>query len=297
MKLNIWLILDGKRGHEKQIEDLAFCINKKITSDIEKIKKISLLKIIFNFLGIGNDPCSYLPRPDLIIAAGHQTHLDALQKKIRYGGKVIIIMKPTLPTFLFNLLIIPRHDSVFLKNNIFKTDGSVNKLINNKMQTKNKGLILIGGISKNFVWSNERVINLIEKIVNSNLKLNFVLATSRRTPDNFLALLKKQIKNKIKIYDHKKLPFDWLEHQIPKFEYSWVTQDSISMIYELMNSGSKLTCIDLETRNNKFKKLFNDLYSKKRINITNMRQQETIIDNSKKSSADKCADFILKKFF
>jgi len=57
MKLNIWLILDGKRGHEKQIEDLAFCINKKITSNIKKIKKISLLKIIFNFLGIGVDPC------------------------------------------------------------------------------------------------------------------------------------------------------------------------------------------------------------------------------------------------
>ena len=31
MKLSIWLILDGKRGHEKQIEDLAFCINKKIS--------------------------------------------------------------------------------------------------------------------------------------------------------------------------------------------------------------------------------------------------------------------------
>ena len=82
MKLNIWLILDGKRGHEKQIEDLAFFINKKIKTNITKIKKISFLNTVLNFMRIGNDPCKYFPRPDFIITAGNQTHFDALQKKI-----------------------------------------------------------------------------------------------------------------------------------------------------------------------------------------------------------------------
>ena len=57
MKLNIWLILDGKRGHEKQIEDLVFFINKKIRTNIKKIKKSNSLNTFLNFLRIGNDPC------------------------------------------------------------------------------------------------------------------------------------------------------------------------------------------------------------------------------------------------
>ena len=115
MKLNIWLILDGKRGHEKQVEDLAFCINKIIKSNVIKIQKNSFINIFLNFIGLRKDDCINLLTPDLIIAAGHQTHLDALQKRRKYGGRIILIMKSTLPSFLFDLSIIPSHDRIFWK--------------------------------------------------------------------------------------------------------------------------------------------------------------------------------------
>jgi mitochondrial fission protein ELM1 len=293
MKLNIWLILDGKRGHEKQIEDLVFSINKKIKANITKIKKISFLNTFLNFMRIGNDSCKYYPRPDLIIAAGHQTHLDALQKKIRYGGKIILIMKPSIPSFLFDLIIIPSHDNIFWKKNTLTIDGTVNKITNKNKQEKNSGLILLGGPSKNYLWSNKEVIDQINNILNANPKLKFTIATSRRTPSEFISETKFTHKNYL-IVSHESVQHDWLENNIGKYQVSWVTQDSISMLYELIASGSIVNLIKLESKNRKFEKLFMELRRQGKIN--NQYSAQSFVRSSKnnQSSAEYCAEFIIK---
>ena len=296
MKLNIWLILDGKRGHEKQIEDLAFSINKKIKTNITKIKKISFLNILLNFLRIGNDPCKYFPRPDLIIAAGHRTHFDALQKKNRYGGKIILIMKPSIPTFLFDLSIIPSHDKVFFKKNTMSIEGPLNNIKNLKKHKSNKGLILIGGPSKHFSWNNTDLIFKVKKIVLDNQDLDITLSTSRRTPDIFLEEIKKNIKKQLRIIDHKNVSSDWLQKSMSESKYSWVTQDSISMMFELIYSGSLVTCIDLNNRSYKFEKIYQDLYNNNRINFTNKKIKKIKPLSMDSSNADICASFIIKRF-
>jgi len=293
MKLNIWLILDGKRGHEKQIEDLAFSINKKIKTNIKKIKKISFLNTILNFLRIGNDPCKYFPQPDLIIAAGHQTHFDALQKKNRYGGKIILIMKPSIPSFLFDLLIIPSHDNIFWKKNVITIDGAVNKIKNKNKQEKNSGLILVGGPSKNYFWSNEEVIDQINNILNVNPKLKFTIATSRRTPKELINETKFTHKNYL-IVSHESVPYDWLENNIGKYKFSWVTQDSISMLYELIASGSIVNLIKLESKNRKFEKLFLELECRGKINYQQTAHLLNRFSKNNQSSAEYCAEFIIK---
>jgi len=293
MKLNIWLILDGKRGHEKQIEDLAFSINKKIKTNITKIKKISFLNTILNFLRIGNDPCKYFPQPDLIIAAGHQTHFDALQKKNRYGGKIILIMKPSIPSFLFDLLIISSHDNIFWKKNTLTIDGTVNKIKNKNKQEKNSGLILLGGPSKNYLWSNKEVIDQINNILNLNPKLKFTIATSRRTPRELISENKFTHKNYL-IVSHESVPHNWLENNIGKYQVSWVTQDSISMLYELIASGSIVNIIKLQGKNRKFEKLFLQLEHQRKINYLYSRKSLDRLSKNNKSSAEYCAEFIIK---
>ena len=295
MKLNIWLILDGKRGHEKQIEDLAFSINKKIKTNITKIKKISFLNTILNFLRIVNDPCKYFPQPDLIIAAGHQTHFDALQKKNRYGGKIILIMKPSIPSFLFDLLIISSHDNIFWKKNTLTIDGTVNKIKNKNKQEKNSGLILLGGPSKNYLWSNKEVIDQINNILNLNPKLKFTIATSRRTPRELISENKFTHKNYL-IVSHESVPHNWLENNIGKYQVSWVTQDSISMLYELIASGSIVNIIKLQGKNRKFEKLFLQLEHQRKINYLYSRKSLDRLSKNNKSSAEYCAEFIIKKF-
>ena len=294
MKLNIWLILDGKRGHEKQIEDLAFSINKKIKTNITKIKKISFLNTLLNFLRIGNDPCKYFPRPDLIIAAGHRTHFDSLQKKNRYGGKIILIMKPSIPSFFFDLVIVPSHDKIFWKKNTLTIPGSINKIIDRKKQEKNKALILLGGPSKNYSWSNKNVINQIKHILNINPKLRFTVATSRRTPMELINELKFNHKNLL-IVSHESVPHNWLENNIGKYKVSWVTQDSISMLYELIASGSIVNLIRLESKNRKFEKLFFELERQGKINNQYRAHSLDRLSKNNKSSAEYCAEFIIKK--
>jgi len=293
MKLNIWLILDGKRGHEKQIEDLAFSINKKVKTNITKINKISFLNTLLNFLRIRNDPCKYFPQPDLIIAAGHQTHFDALQKKNRYGGKIILIMKPSIPFFLFDLLIIPSHDNTFWKKNTLTIDGTVNKIKNNNKQEKNSGLILLGGPSKNYLWSNKEVIDQINNILNLNPKLKFTIATSRRTPSELLNDNKLVHKNLLKVC-HESVPHDWLENNIGNYQFAWVTQDSISMLYELIASGSIVNLIRLESKNRKFEKLFFELEHQGKINYQYIAQSFVKLSKNNQSSAEYCAEFIIK---
>lgn len=296
MTLNIWLILDGKRGHEKQIEDLAFCITKRIKTNIIKIKKKNVLHVFFNFISIGNDPCKSLPLPDFILASGHQTHFDAIQKKNRYGGKLIIIMKPSLPSFLFDLIIMPAHDKKKNGNNIFVINNSINKITNLGKQRKNSGLFLIGGPSRNFYWSSEKVIDEINKIIQMNPNIDFSITTSRRTPDDFFDFFEEELKKKIFIYNYRDLSSDWIDKMIGSFEYSWVTQDSISMVSEMISAGSKVTCISLDKKNLKFKKFYSDLYDEKKINISDKKEQKVIISKNKKSTADICADFIFKYF-
>jgi mitochondrial fission protein ELM1 len=294
MKLNIWLILDGKRGHEKQIEDLAFSINKKIKTNITKIKKISFLNTVLNFMRIGNDPCKYSPRPDFIITAGHQTHFDALQKKNRYGGKIILIMKPSIPSFLFDLIIIPSHDNIFWKKNTLTIDGTVNKIINKNKQEKNSALILLGGPSKNYSWSNIEVIDQINNILNANPKLKFTIATSRRTPSELLNDTKFVHKNLLIVF-HDSVPHDWLENNIGNYQFAWVSQDSISMLYELIASGSIVNLIKLKSKNRKFEKLFLELERQGKINNQYSAQSFDGLSKNQQSSAEYCAEFIIKK--
>ena len=294
MKLNIWLILDGKRGHEKQIEDLTFSLRKKIKINITKIKKISFLDVFLNFLGMRNDQCKYFQKPDLIIAAGHHTHLDALQKKFRYGGKVIIIMKSSIPSFFFDLSIIPSHDKLFWKKNILTIDGPINNIINKKKQKIGHGIILVGGPSKNYYWETKEIINKIRHILIANKKIQFTLVTSRRTPKNFIKNFLKENFIDLRIVTPNSVPKDWLANEIEKYELSWVTQDSISMLYELIFSGSKVTSINLKNKNNKFLDLYTMLYKSKKINISNLPIQKIVPSNVSSSNSDTCANFIIK---
>ena len=200
-KINIWLIMDGKRGHEKQSEYLAQALQN--LADIEIIKMdgmflkpfISKLLRLFNFDSI--------KKPDLIIGTGHATHLHMIFSKILNGGKTVVIMKPSLPHSWFDLCFIPKHDGVPEKPGIFLTNGSINNIENEKKHNKNKGLIALGGKSKHFNWDTQVVIDQINKIINQNPKIRFKIATSRRTPKDFIDHLDANFK-KIFLYMNMK---------------------------------------------------------------------------------------------
>ena len=93
----IWRFVDGKPGHEKQSAGLL--------QGIESIHPIAVFEIDVRFKPFfwcqirrklrGETPD--LPEPDLLIGAGHRTHLPLLIARIACGGRTVVLMRPTLP--------------------------------------------------------------------------------------------------------------------------------------------------------------------------------------------------------
>ena len=294
-KINIWLIMDGKKGHEKQSEYLVQALQN--LADIEIIKMdgtflkpfISKLLRLFNFDSI--------KKPDLIIGTGHATHLHMIFSKILNGGKTVVIMKPSLPHSWFDLCFIPKHDGVPEKPGIFLTNGSINNIENEKKHNKSKGLIVLGGKSKHFTWDTQVVIDQINNIINQNPKIRFKIATSRRTPRDFIDHLDANLKKNIPVYEYEKVKKNWFMEEAKLSKYAWVTEDSISMIYELIASGCNITPIRLENKYDskiaiEISRLINtgfiNAYDGKRKKNNNL---------SFNNEAKRCANFILNKWF
>lgn len=297
MKKNIWLILDGKKGHDKQSEALVSSLSKLIELRVFRINASTLLKNLLSFFINKFDNQKKLPKPDILIGAGHGTHANLILNRIKYGGISCAIMKPSLPLGLFDLCLLPFHDSVFRKKNIFRTNGPITKLKPIKKNKKNEGLILIGGLSKHFNWSNDLIIKRVNEIVSKNQKLEIYLSNSRRTPKDFIVELRKKMNYPIKINEYEKQEPGWIEEKMITTKYSWVTEDSISMIYELISTGSDVTCIELEKKSSKLRKITNQLFYEKKINFMKKKNKKLIRHKSDLSEADRCAKYILDKFF
>ena len=294
-KINIWLIMDGKRGHEKQSEDLVQALQNLVGIEVTKMDGMFLKPFISKLLRLFN--FDSIKKPDLIIGTGHATHLHMIFSKILNGGKTVVIMKPSLPYSWFDLCLIPKHDGVPEKPGIFLTNGAINNIENEKKHNKSKGLIVLGGKSKHFIWNNQVVILQIKNIIKQNPKIQFKIATSRRTPEDFIDHLDDNFKKNILVYEYENVKKNWFIEEAKLSKYAWVTEDSISMIYELIASGSKITPIRLENKYDskisiEISRLINtgliSAYDGKRKNNNNL-----IFNNE----AKRCANFILNKWF
>jgi mitochondrial fission protein ELM1 len=65
------------------------------------------------------------------------------------------------------------------------------------------------------------------------------LTDSRRTPEGFLEQIKKHLPN-IEIFSCKETAFDWLPDKLGRAKEVWVSEDSVSMIYEALSSGARV---------------------------------------------------------
>ena len=78
--------------------------------------------------------------------------------------------------------------------------------------------------------------------------------------------------------------------------YIWVTEDSLSMIYESIAVGSKVTCINLKNKTNKLRNITNYLFEKKKINFFQTKNRKLNLNLSKQSVADECTKLFIEFF-
>jgi mitochondrial fission protein ELM1 len=230
------LIGDGKPGHENQSLGLAEAIQRRATCEIHRIS-IAGKGGIFGRIRAAFAQSAALPSPDFIIAAGHATHLPLLWLARKYSAKSIVLMRPSLPLACFDLCIAPSHDfpKKSQRKNLILTRGAINRVHASEIPKTGK-LILIGGPSKTHGWDSAAMLETLAKLTATG---GWQLTDSRRTPEGFLEQIKKQLPD-IEIFSCKETAPDWLPDKLSRATEAWVSEDSVSMIYEALSSGARV---------------------------------------------------------
>jgi hypothetical protein len=206
MTLNIWRVTDGKSGHDSQSAGLCKAIADLSSSTQFDLTANSLTSCLKSFISQKFPDGNRLPDPDIIIGAGHGTHLTMLSAKRVRKGKIVVIMKPSLPLNFFDICVIPKHDAPPKKKNVIETNGALNTLEFNNNKSKNLGLILIGGPSKHYEWNNKLIISQIDAVVSRRKEMNWTISDSPRTPKNIMSkILASNYKN-VDILDFNNSP-------------------------------------------------------------------------------------------
>ncbi len=249
----IYIISDGKKGHLSQTRGLA---NALIEQARERAPERTHECYEVDITGMGwfaklfykGKELTY-PRPDLILCAGHGTHLAALSLARHLRCLCMVCMRPSLPTSMFDLCITPRHDlpDGFVANgSIFPTNGAINGIRPQPDIEKVQTLILIGGPSKSYNWDSELVLNQLSSI--ARLTPNtIVLTTSRRTPADFVHDVTMACPN-IRVVPVEETGPTWVAENLAKAKEVWVTQDSVSMVYEALSSGAPVGIIEMPAK-------------------------------------------------
>ncbi len=234
--LIIWLLCDGKPGHENQSLGLADALARRMPCEVHRIslagKRGLICRVKSALAASGN-----YPKPDLIIAAGHATHPALIWLARKHRARSIVIMKPSLPMSSFDLCIAPTHDfpNPPQRKNLLISRGALNRVAPASGEKSGK-LILIGGPSSNHGWDSEKLLTALTKITASG---HWQLTDSRRTPAGFLDAIRKSLPA-IEISPHQETTPEWLPGKLAAAAEAWVTEDSVSMIYEALSSGAKV---------------------------------------------------------
>jgi mitochondrial fission protein ELM1 len=244
----IWRISDGRPGHDSQSKGLVQALNLIKPCDCHDIKladrKSGFLDLILKKFPAAKE----MPDPDMIIGAGHETHLSLLCAKRARGGKTIVIMKPSIPARYFDYCFIPEHDAPNMTDNIFTTKGAINCITPSTEQVSDRGLILIGGPSRHFYWDDEYLLQQLNEILTAHADIKWEISDSSRTPETTKDLLATLQKSNAEYKDCSSEGSAWIARRLNLAANVWVTMDSVSMVYESLTSGAAVGLLDVPAR-------------------------------------------------
>ena len=246
--LVVWRFTDGKPGHENQTLGLLAALRDRVHVDDFRIHiadcRAGLVSCLTGRVAFGEK----LPDPDLIIGAGHATHLPMLIARRVRGGRVVVLMKPTLPLAWFDLCVIPAHDRPRRLDNVLVTRGVLNRVRRSEHSDEHAGLILVGGSSAHVSWSSATVVAQMHELLSRAPAMHWTLTTSRRTPADFLELLDAD-PALLSVVPCGQTGPDWLPEMLGRAAQAWVSQDSVSMVYEALTSGAAVGLLTVPWRN------------------------------------------------
>ncbi len=244
----VWRYSDGKPGHDNQTLGLLQALRKRVSLEVHEIALVPWHTAFYALLGGSLAATRLLPAPDLLLGAGHATHLSLLATRRARGGRAIVLMRPSLPMRCFDLCLVPAHDGAARATNVLITRGVLNRIIPAASKTAYQGLILLGGPSRHYRWSNAKVQMQIEAIVARDRAWQWTVAGSRRTPSALLDALQALPTPSLTVVRHEAAGPEWLPWRLAAAARVWVSEDSVSMVYEALTSAAEVGLLQVPRR-------------------------------------------------
>jgi uncharacterized protein len=298
-ELVIWLLSDGKRGHETQAQGLSRAIESRIRARTHILPMPSPVRAWIDLFLLRTRLGRDLPDPDLIIAVGHRTHPALLAVRAARGGRAIVLMRPTLPITFFDLAIIPQHDAPKDWPNVITTRGVLNTIQPSGRQEPNRGLILLGGPSRHVEWSDEVIAQQVGEVVRASGEVSWHLTTSRRTPATTAEVMLAMGLPNLMVTPASDTPTGWVAQQLALCGKVWVSEDSVSMVYEALSAGAAVGLLHVPQRGrNRISAGVRDLIDDDMVTPfeTWKRTGELPLPHTPLREAERCAELIVRQW-
>ncbi len=241
LQLTVWRFLDGNRAHEKQsaalLAGLRECVGEVTCCEIPAPGSLAALRPAFA------ESLRDLPAPDLLFGAGRRSHWPVLLAKRWFGGTSVAINRPTLPIRCFDYAIAPEHDRPAALENVILSQGALTEPLPRGQMQPGTGLLLLGGPSKHFRWDAGLVQRQLAELLSA--PVDWLVSDSRRTP---AGALDPVAASGARVQSWRDCPPDWLPQQLARVEQVWVTGDSISMVFEALQSEARVGVLQLPSR-------------------------------------------------
>src|SRR5690606_33820242 len=114
-------------------------------------------------------------------------------------------------------------------------------------------LVLIGGPSKHHGWSDVDMLEQLRRLQQLSPEVRWTLTTSRRTPSAFERQLRSQFHAPADRPGTNVVPFaetgpGWLADHLSRSANVFVSEDSISMVYEALSVGADVGLLTVPRR-------------------------------------------------
>lgn len=243
----IWRLTDGKPGHQNQTLGLVNSLKRFTRCESIDFPVDKAGNALIHYMTAAWPAGAGLPKPDLILGAGHATHLHMLAARRAHGGRTIVLMQPSLPVAWFDLCLIPEHDQYKGLGPIVETRGVLNTIRPEGEHAAHHALILIGGECRHFVWDDESIAAQVQQLVRHHPSTQFTLTTSRRTPQSFLAILNVKKFHNLEVVPYEATTPGWVAARLAQSSMAWISEDSVSMVYEALTAQVAVGILNLET--------------------------------------------------
>ena len=276
-KLKGILLTEGMHGMISQVEGLAKALNLDFThhtvelNNFWKLFPPKLTPISQKvFKKINTDDF------DVIISCGRKSIIPSIYLKKNSSKKItnIHIQDPKVNLSNFDYIIAPEHDGLNGKN-VFLTKGAIhyltkkeinknNDYLKNRLESnKEYFLLVLGGPTKHYHYSDENILNIFDlfnDLVKKN-NLQGIVVPSMRTPKDIISLSKSKLGSNSLIIENvdKKAYLSALSLA----KYIAITCDSTSMVSEAALTGKPIYVADIPTKKNDYRiKKFKELFTK-----------------------------------